>query len=240
MLMKIAVYGDSYAHMIRTPDGRKSWVDYLEEEFDITNYGETGSNLAFSYQNFLENHNRYQTNIFLATSFGRLWVPELQTVSRGMAGFSTVKYNLERIEDDYDRNILQAAHDYYLFLENVPQQKLMHIAMIKDIMRYPNTIIIPCFAGDSLVPGWDGPCLSDISDLDKQYYGIDYYTLDKRNCHLNDTNNKIFAGKIKEYILSNRIEQFKINLGDYHIAVGEPMSYNFGEKTEIYHTKVKR
>jgi hypothetical protein len=40
-------------------------------------------------------------------------------------------------------------------------------------------------------------------------------------------NNKIFASKIKEYILSNRHDQFTINLSDYHIAVGEGFDYNF-------------
>jgi hypothetical protein len=231
-VMKIAVYGDSYAKVAREEDGRKSWVDYLSEEFDVTNYGEIGSNLAFSYQPFLENHKKYEVNIFLVTSYGRLYVPELSSVPKGIAGFPTVEFNLKYCTNPNDRKILQAAHDYYVYLENDNHQRIMHVAMIKDILRHTNTVVIPCFDAQSLVPNWEGPALSRISKLDDDYYDITSYIVDKRPCHLNDLNNKIFAGKIKEYILSNRHDQFTINLSDYHIAVGEGFDYNFFEQTD--------
>jgi hypothetical protein len=225
--MKIAIYGDSYAKMAREEDGRKSWVDYLSEEFDVTNYGYTGSNLAFSYQHFLENHKKYEVNIFLVTSYGRLYIPELSSVPKGIAGFPTVEHKLKYCTDPNDKKILQAAYDYYLYLENDNHQRIMHVAMVKDILRHTNTIVIPCFAGHSLVPDWVGLALSDISQLDSDYHDITSFIIDKRPCHLNDLNNKIFASKIKEYILSNRHDQFTINLSDYHIAVGEGFDYNF-------------
>ena len=226
--MKIAIYGDSYAKMPREEDGRKSWVDYLSEEFDVTNYGYTGSNLAFSYQHFLENHKKYEVNIFLVTSYGRLYVPEIHRLG-GLAGFPTVEHKLKYCSDPNDKKILQAAYDYYLYLENDNHQRIMHVAMVKDILRHTNTntIVIPCFAGHSLVPDWVGLALSDISQLDSDYHDITSFIIDKRPCHLNDLNNKIFASKIKEYILSNRHDQFTINLSDYHIAVGEGFDYNF-------------
>ena len=232
MIMKIAVYGDSYAKMSREEDGRKSWVDYLSEEFDVTNYGETGSNLAFSYQHFLENHKKYEVNIFLGTSYGRLYVPELQAVTKGIAGFPTVEHNLKYCNNPNDRKILQAAYDYYVYLENENHQRVMHVAMVKDILRHTNTIVIPCFDAHSLVPIWEGPALAAISQLDSDYHDITSFIIDKRPCHLNDLNNKIFAGKIKEYMLSNRYDQFTINLSDYHIAVGEEFDYNFFEQAD--------
>jgi hypothetical protein len=230
--MKIAIYGDSYAKMPREKDGRKSWVDYLSEEFDVTNYGYAGSNLAFSYQHFLENHKKYEVNIFLVTTYGRLYVSELSSVGKGIAGLPTVEYQLKYCTNPNDRKILQVAHDYYLYLENVQQQKIMHVAMVKDILRHADTIVIPCFDAQSLVPNWEGPALSAISQLDKDYHDITSFIIDKRPCHLNDLNNKIFASKIKEYILSNRHDQFTINLSDYHIAVGEGFDYNFFEQTD--------
>lgn len=225
--MRIAVYGDSYARKANPSCNRKTWVDYLSTEFDVANFSEVGSNLAYSYSHLIENHNRYHINIFLVTSYGRLWVHDLEEVPKGVAGLPTVEHHLKYCSNKTDRAILQAAYDYYLLLENEDQQKIMHVAMVKDIQRFPNTIVIPCFAGNSLVPGWEGPCLSDISDLDKEYYGLQGYVIDKRPCHLNDQNNIVFANKIKEYIMSNRIEQFKITLSDYHIAVGESVNRNF-------------
>jgi hypothetical protein len=232
-MIKIGIFGDSYAKKADMLIDRKSWVEYLAEDFDVTNYGEVGSNQAYSYDKFLQNHNRHHVNIFFVTSYGRLWVPQLQTITKGIAGMNTVLYNLNICTESLDTKILQAAHDYYMYLENEEQQKLMHTAMVKDLMTYTNTIIVPCFNVESLVPNWEGAYLADISDLDKNFYNIDYYTVDKRPCHLNDQNNRIFASKLKEYLLSNRIDQFYIDIQDYEYPVGESIDYNFFEKTDI-------
>lgn len=230
--MSIAIYGDSFA--VPSEDtNRKSWVDYLSEHFDITNYAAVGSNLVYSMDKFYRHNEKHQLNIFLVTSYGRLWVENLKTAPAGLAGYSTVKYHLDSCDDIDDKKVLQAAHDYYLYLENKEHQILMHRAMVRDLMTFSNTIVIPCFKHESLVPDWFGHTMMNIAELDLQYYDITYFTKDKKPCHLNDQNNKIFAIKLKEYIESTKSKPFYINIHDYVYPVGEPINYNYGEKTDI-------
>lgn len=230
--MKIAIYGDSFA--VNSKDTqRKSWVDYLSEHYDIKNYAVVGSSLVYSMENFYRYQNNYQLNIFLVTSFGRLWVPNTESIPSGLAGLSAVKYHLNTCVNEHDLQILRAAHDYYVYIENRQHQVLMHKAMVKDLMSYENTIIIPCFKHGSYVPNWQGSSMMDIADLDLKYYSIDYFTRDKKPCHLNDQNNKIFATKIHQYIKSPKLKPFYINVHDYVYPVGEPIEYNYGEKTNI-------
>ncbi len=172
-------------------------------------------------------------NVFFVTSFGRIWVEGLKTFTKGLAGLPTVKHALTVCKDEYDLEILRAAHDYYIHVENREHQILMHKALVKDLMTFKNTIIIPCFKHASFVPNWQGATMMHIAELDLKYYDINYMTEDKKPCHINDQNNKIFATKLRQYIQGPKLKPFYINIHDYEYPVGQPIEYNYGEKTDI-------
>lgn len=226
--MKIAVYGDSFAESSAV--GLSSWVDHLSKEFDVTNYGMNASNLCYSYDLFLKHNTNYDMNIFMVTSYGRQWIPNLQSIKPGVPGINGIEAMLKLPLTDLDRKLLNAAKSYFVHIEYWEHSKLLHEAIVKDLQMHSNVIAIPCFPIIySGVLDWHGPTMVDISNIDLRYYGLSDY-LDKmelRACHMNDANNLMFANKIKEYILSDMHESFKIDINDYIEPIGEPIEKYF-------------
>ena len=77
--MKVAVFGDSFAapkHDSKTDAGLKSWVDYLSEKHDVTNYAIEGSSLYYSVRQFMTFNYPYDKIIFVTTAPGRLYLSD--------------------------------------------------------------------------------------------------------------------------------------------------------------------
>ena len=236
--MNIGIYGDSYAchnDWVYAENGiRKSWVDYIKDHHIVTNYSFSGSNLSYTHDKVCQYHNLHDVNIVLITNPGRLYLPNLEMVFKFTPGLHYVETELANITNKNDINILQAAKDYYIYIENRHEIEKFHYLMIENIRHtVPNSIIVPCFPismGKTKVPS-----MLDISFIDNKYYGLDIFAEDIKRCHLSDKNNMIFGNKMLEYIENKRFGLFHIDANDYVEPIGEPIDYNFGKNQKQYY-----
>ena len=74
--MKIGVYGDSFCHYCRSPDGSEDWgwpgmiaTSLNADEIDC--YARGGSGIEFSYLNFIKTHEQYDLIIFVCSAVTR-------------------------------------------------------------------------------------------------------------------------------------------------------------------------
>lgn len=228
--MKVGIFGDSYCcnniYLIRDkPDHtfQKSWVDHLENEENIkvNNHARPGSNLHYSFTQFKKHHNEYDKIIFVVTNWGRIWVPNFNRPC--IPGLAYCEHMLKNCTDE-DRIIFQAAHDYFMYLENETEKIDIHKLMVNEIINLRNdALLIPAFK-DSFVTNWEGPCLSNISDIDDKFFNVPMGTPDWRHCHFNDENNLIFFKKIINWCHTGL--PFSINLADY-VLPNKPREYYY-------------
>ena len=191
--MSIGIFGDSYAN-----SGKYSWVS----NFNASNYSVGGSSIDYSYLQFLNNHHKHDTIIFIVTSSARgsiftsknnkpkhlafyqnARMSDLRTIHND-AGINlnsklekTIKNEIRK-NIDYDSNILY--HKAYL-----------------DSIEYhrPDANII--FAFDFF--GINKGCMFDISMLDYNNLNLDA-EYDSRYCHMSNKQNEEFANYIKKHI----------------------------------------
>ena len=229
--MNIGIYGDSFAcyqdEVYQQSNTRRSWVDYLGDHHQIKNYAMTGSTFSYTHNHVLKFHNRHDLNIVLVTNYARLNLFRLKTTPKFAPGLNYIEHRLSQRNSDHDRTILEAARDFYLYVEDEEDTKKFHYLMLDEIKRIvPNLILVPCFM-HSLTSTEMTKCLSDISHIDNRYYKKHIFMVDKKRCHLNDKNNKILATKLLEHIDGNKGVEFKINIDDYVEPFNEPFDYNF-------------
>jgi hypothetical protein len=239
--MKIGIFGDSYAcnnpllHAKFVGEElaaeKKSWIDHIEAEKKtrVANHAMMGSSLYYSYSQFKKYQRTYDKIIFIVTDWGRLWVKNISTIHPHIPGFAhcEVKLKYADIEDSDDREILQAAYDYYVYLENHEREIDFHKLMINEILRVrSDVLLIPAFPneGHSLVPTWSGPCLKDISDIDCHFFKVPSDGQDLKHCHFNNENNLIFAKQIINWI--DHQTPLHIDLRDYQ-APTKPVEYYY-------------
>lgn len=200
--MKIGIFGDSYANHYVGNTPEKSWVNYLEDKYNITNYAEPGSSLYFSVEKFLEHHEKYDKIIFCITDRERIYLPEyscfLHKTKQGLKKSRHLQFNFldsfaDRIKKynssisntNHTLKIIQIAKDYYEHVYNDDANNLFYKLMIKEIKSLRTDGL---FFDENL---WQ------ISRLELEHYQIEkilgkkwYEThTDYRSCHLTETNN---------------------------------------------------
>ena len=103
----IGVYGDSYANYGR--EG-KSWVDLLQENYTVTNFGFPANSLFQCYKTILSNQKNYDYNIFIAPVSKRFFSRRLSNLlienpgsfSTGITMYLALKqldYQLKKIKN---------------------------------------------------------------------------------------------------------------------------------------------
>ena len=236
--MKIAIFGDSFAHTEPFLE-EKSWYHILKNKgYDITVFAKTGSSLWYSYNEFLKNHNNFDRCIFLVTNWGRFYLPHLtQPFWPGIRQIEA-DINNPRIPEQ-ERNVLIATYNWVIHARNDEEVISHHDLMVNDIkIRRPDALIIPCFHYDlSRVSNWNSCTPFDIQLIDLFHYKIDYRDnegnwkrkqlrpggRELRACHMNDSNNKIFAEKVDDWIRSNK---FHMDITDF-VNPSEAVQYYF-------------
>lgn len=231
----IAIYGDSYACNLtwmhqEKMQHRKSWVDHLRDSYDVTNYGRPGTNLSFTHDMFMKHNMYYDFNIVLVTHWGRLHLERLPPDHQYVPNLSHLEYMINEHRDPKDLEILNAAKDYFIYVENENEVKKFHRLMVEEIKNVGSTtIVIPCFPKSMSLDSTIGEySMFDINYIDNKYYKLAPGVTDSKHCHLSDKNNYIFANKINEYLNSyDGTTEFSININDYVEPIGEPVEYNF-------------
>lgn len=217
--LKIAVFGDSYGARAFTGHAdHLSWPEMLAQDgYNITSYCENGSSLDFAYMTFLQQYKQYDVVIFLATYPDRILlpptVPDFTGNDRHLAPttvdskeqltqkfISDQRYMSDNAPQlrEYLR-ILNAAKEYFAHLH------WMHLAIEKGnaiLARVkklaPNSLILSnnnCYYEEL-----DNPLeLSQLTRLEYANVAVPEWP-DPLHCHMTQTNNRIFASKIAEWL----------------------------------------
>jgi hypothetical protein len=236
--MKVAVFGDSFAHTEPWNEDR-AWYSLLNgPDVSITNFAHTGSSVWYSYDLFQKNHHLYDRCIFLVTNWGRFYAPQLQQPF--WPGINQIEDTLKNSNLSHnDRNVLTSMFNWIVFGRNEAQEVSLQELMVKDIITVrSDSLVIPCFDYSmSRVKDWSNCSMFDIHTIDMLHYGIEYQNSrgmwqrkplrpggrELRACHMNDKNNSIFANKIKEWL---KTEKFSMKKEDFVTAI-EPVEYYF-------------
>ena len=238
--MKIAIFGDSFAHVDpKSPLKNNAWYNLLQSQgHDITLFSHTGSSLWYSYDKFIKNHATFDRCILMVTNWGRFHLPQLNQPF--WPGVSQIE---EFIKDpkfpERDRNVLISTYNWAIYARNDEQEIAYHELMIQDIrLKRPDALIIPCFDYSlSRIPEGENCTLFDINMIDILHYRIDWQDdkgvwhrrglrkggREHRACHMNDANNKIFANKIAQWLLTNQFSMKK----DEFVKPTEPAEHYF-------------
>ena len=220
--MKIGVFGDSFAadNKMNPTD---SWVDVVRSEFEVDNYGESGSNLFFSVTKFKEHAEKYDTAIFIITAPGRIKlvdnIPVWDENKRHIGGYSTIKHTI--VEAKQRGNFqtflmaLQAVHGFYNYIQNDLYDNYVHNLMLEDIKKiHHNTIFIPAFNNSSSEE--INACLCDIHTKENRNFGFEYVSKhynDIRNCHMTAENNLILGNQIIDCLKLKK--EFNLSIDEF-------------------------
>lgn len=233
--MNIGIFGDSFGCSGKVLSTSKPWYILLKEQHEVFNTCRQGSNLFYAYESYLRNQGRqFDKVIFLVTALGRIrvhslyhsdnWTSEIPNYDRARE----LLQKAQKLNDHRRIEIYQTAVNYFLYFYSLDQEKILHGLMLEKIRQIPNSLVIPCF--DNSFPGQTNySCLMDISLIDLDFYKNQLDNLgnhrfvDRRHCHMNDANNRIFAGKIMEWIDSG---VWNLEINDYQNPA-EPYGYYF-------------
>lgn len=237
--MKVAVFGDSFAapkHDSKTDAGLKSWVDYLSEKHDVTNYAIEGSSLYYSVRQFMTFNYPYDKIIFVTTAPGRLYLSDNPILEEhGHTHLSSLSY----AEFVYNENknktdpasieitkTAQAVIQYFTYIQRTKYDKFIHELQIDHIKKIrPDVIIVPAFRVLHQVKSLS-PCLYDITEMENAHWGIPLNygdPADTRRCHMSKENNLILAGLAEQWLQG---EPVNINISNFVIPVDDKSFYN--------------
>jgi hypothetical protein len=236
--MKIGIFGDSFAALKFKQNPTPTWVDILQEKFDITNFAVTSSNLYYSVNKFKEEHEKFDKIIFVATVPGRLQLPDWIETEVDSHRYAT---NLSNVEcelahwhslNEFEKKHLginfnlirahEAARNYYAYLDNEMYNNFIQKLMIDEVCRLrDDTVMIPVefssFGDPRTMPTTP---LSDVCKKELRAWNETIYSIqtkmiesdlrDFRNCHLTAENNAILAEKVEEW-LSGALVQIRLD-----------------------------
>lgn len=224
---KIGVFGDSFTNLKSEENPTPTWVDILNEKYDVTNFGLTSSNLYYSVNEFIKNHKNFDKIIFVATAPGRLQIADWITVNKEhkyIAGINSAKYVLKRsiirrpisFTDDI-KLAYQAAIDYYLYLDDFRINNFIQQLMIDKVKELrPDSILIPTNISSFGEPrSMNVKTLVDIymkENIAWEEKEFNDQKKDIRNCHITAENNVILAKQVEEWLNGSPVE---IKLDDF-------------------------
>jgi hypothetical protein len=179
--------------LLRERWGQKyiGWVRRL----DAVTYAQSGSDLYFSYNQFVKNHMHHEKCIFVITSPFRY-----STSFKGWthtASYEDAMEKAEWAENPVDKQYLQSLGNFFknVYYRDTERVEFINNAILDSIkVIRPDTIFINAF-----------PDLKRVYDLELESWKIshdesqDYKKyFDLRQCHMTNTNNKILSEFIKD------------------------------------------
>jgi len=208
--MNIGIFGDSYAS--NTADNPTlSWVDWLRTKYTVTNYAVSGTSLFFSLMLFEKNQADFDRIIFVVTCPGRILLDDsscLGSGARSITGLRNCEYKINTLDlSKEELTVYNAVKDYFLYVQNSQFDSYVHNLMVEEIKRKrPDVILIPSFK-DS----FNGVSVS-MRDIQEKEDGMIYVQEDTRHCHMSESNNKMFASKVEDWLAGNPV---RIDIDDY-------------------------
>lgn len=179
---------------------RKNWGERYTPWPDILNadvYGHSGSDLYYSYNQFINNHKKYDKCIFVITTPYR-YSTYIDGTWKHAADIEMADEKSKFSQDYTVKKIFNTISSFFKYVHYNDDQRmlLIHQAMLDSITYHrPDTIFINAFND-----------LADVYQLELSAWSMthkdaDDYTryFDLRQCHMTNDNNKILA----DFILRN-------------------------------------
>jgi hypothetical protein len=200
-MIKLGIFGDSYADPRTGELGDRSWIDFITDTglYEIKNLSFTGSSLWYSYDQFLKNHHNFTKIIFLITATNRLTIPNnsnLKVWPHLNYQQSKVYYEISNNDQKNDYKIIL---DYYENIHDTDKDSIVHKLIIESISNIrPDAIIYPCFKLDYIeefplyyITKFEDSFinLTDNKRVELYKKGL----RDSRTCHMIEDNNQIVS-----------------------------------------------
>lgn len=202
--MKIGLFGDSFAcKEMRThkkyaghsgfKNIGKPWFEYLP--YDITSFGESGSDLYYSYNLYLKNRHKFDKNIFIATSPGRLSIKNLEN--------QYLHYNSHVVSRKHKikaGGVKDSVIGYFTYIFDDDKEESICNLIKKDISQDKDCLLVEGFGPNGLV---------SLFYMENKIWNITFKDnhnpslTDFRYCHMTEQNNIIFAKQIQDCIDNN-------------------------------------
>jgi len=206
--MKIGIFGDSYAANVFHPliNDDISYIEMLYRKYDLTNFGQSGSSLFYSYRLFCNNHKSYDKIIFLVNNHGRIYLnpndhPNIDIPSLHIAGINNAERLLDINKNHSEKvKLFKAVIDYMLYVKNNEQDIVFHNLMLEDIKsKRPDAILID-------TKYFFGPVDNDFKfwDIDPNDNIYSKYN-DFRHCHLSKEKHIILYEMIEDCIKTGKL-----------------------------------
>lgn len=196
--MKLGIFGDSFAAHINHHYG-ESWITMLSQEFDADVYAKPGASGYWVYEQFLNNCEKYDKIIYIATYPLRL------SLSFGtVASIPHIEHLLKQKDNGWSgpqTEIMKAVKDYMLIAmtdTEIEKQHVLFYNMMLEKVKYSghDILIIPAFTYRGVE---FKNCLWDITQMEERAWGQEWKDYlksrqqvrgDKRQCHLTLENNR--------------------------------------------------
>lgn len=157
--MNIAIYGDSFACIntrfenYNEPSNNIGWPELLEDcsGYEVTNFAQSGTAFMYSYENFLNNYDKFDLNIFVVTNPDRTYIKALDGIR--MFGVDWVDVEKNRIKNnewypkkDMHLEILDSVRVYLRDWADWDMLKHIQHVLVNNLWNLKeNTIVIPGF-----------------------------------------------------------------------------------------------
>lgn len=207
--LKLAIYGDSFSDPTWVSNTYMSWPELLANDYNITNYSQTGTSMWWSYDKFLNTHNKFDLAIFVVTVPGRIHV----------------EYNDKHLNLNPSTwpvwDGINIGEMYFRYFYSSKRETAFHNFMVNDILQYQDVLVIPAFLESLPIQSWS---LCHYADLELQHYGLDHPgNNENRKCHLTKENNLMVYNKISKAI-ADKDQVLKLNKDDF-VVPADPMEY---------------
>jgi hypothetical protein len=150
--MKIGVYGDSFAARWAFSDIETHWWHILGKllNAEVECFGISGTSTFFSYKHFIENHNKFDVNIFFVTNSFRY--TKLTRLTNEKYEYFATFDQVDIIENRYKKDLSSAdlstldnIRGWFLASDDEFNDVCQSL-IIKDIVsKDPNVILYPSF-----------------------------------------------------------------------------------------------
>jgi len=213
--MKIAIYGDSYAEILKNQYGKHAWAFRLINQYPGSQrFSLSGTSLFWSYELLTRTYQEFDKIIFVATNPYRVSICENTESTSWFLDRRLADKNL----DPWLRKKFLSLLDYYVYVSTDPivyrKDALFYELLIEKLLKLPvPVLVIPAFEL-TYNNGSNKLGLYSVTEMEESHWGKkwDNYAsskqsdntalfstetrLDHRQSHMTNPNNAILFDKI--------------------------------------------
>jgi hypothetical protein len=239
MKPKLAIYGDSWTRH-RPPSSAWgisdtsidnynvedcwAWNPILTDNYAITNFGNTGTDVASYHKMFMDTHNEFDAVVFIATDpnivgykikgYNFYYTPDKHEKNSPVHFLRTINM----LTEDEKKHVLELYEDlkgYYKHIMNVDLHHAGVAGLVNEVqLTRPDAVVLPSFKNKYYFNKFNNFCLYHINEMEMRAFGVEEFAddffkkhIELRHSHMTNENNILFA----EYIY-RRLQGEKIDL----------------------------